>query len=78
MTTTSVFLLGATGYIGGPVAQRLLALGYRLTVLVRSDDARAQALRDAGAAVVVGSLDATELIQSQAARCGVRVRSCWT
>ncbi len=35
----NIFLTGATGYIGGAIAEALLARGHRVTGLVRSDDA---------------------------------------
>lgn len=53
-----VFLTGATGYIGGVLARRLLAEGDRLRVLVRetSDPATVAALADRGAEVFVGDV----------------------
>ncbi|BGP36182.1 hypothetical protein JCM10450v2_000080 [Rhodotorula kratochvilovae] len=66
MARTHVLFLGATGYVGGPVAQRLLALGYAVTTLVRKADARAKALRDAGAEVILGDLDSLDLIKKLA------------
>jgi nucleoside-diphosphate-sugar epimerase len=51
-----VFVTGATGYIGGTVANRLVALGYEVTGLVRSKE-KALSLEERGIASVVGSLD---------------------
>ncbi|WP_159038270.1 NmrA family NAD(P)-binding protein, partial [Streptomyces sp. WM6386] len=42
-----VLVTGASGYIGGPVAQALLAAGHRVTGLVR-DPSRAAELAAAG------------------------------
>ncbi|ORY82888.1 NAD(P)-binding protein [Leucosporidium creatinivorum] len=67
MVATHIFFLGANGYVGGPVASRLVDLGYRLTALVRKDDSRAAALRARGVEVVIGDLDSTDLIRERAA-----------
>ncbi|GAA5915154.1 hypothetical protein JCM6882_001123 [Rhodosporidiobolus microsporus] len=68
MVATRVFFLGATGYVGGPVAQRLIDRGFKLTALVRSDDSRAAALRERGAETVVGTLESVDLIKEQASQ----------
>ena len=47
---------GRVGNIGGLVTERLLAKGEAVRALVRTEDQRAQALRDLGAEVVVGDL----------------------
>ena len=53
-----VFLAGATGAIGRPLVERLLAAGHELTALTRSAQ-RAEELRERGAEAVVGdALDA--------------------
>ncbi|MGB7212296.1 MAG: NAD(P)-dependent oxidoreductase [Gemmatimonadales bacterium] len=52
----NILLTGATGFVGGHVADRLVARGDRLTALVRSA-ARAQRLADAGVVLVLGDLD---------------------
>lgn len=59
-----MLFLGATGYIGGPVCQRLVRTGYHVTALVRTEDSRAELLREAGVEVVLGSLDSIELIRT--------------
>lgn len=66
MTKIRILFLGATGYIGGPVCQRLVRAGYHVTALVRTRDSRAELLHQAGVHVIVGSLDSVELIREQA------------
>ena len=51
-----VFITGATGYIGGSIAARLVALGHQVTGLVRSQN-KIPALKDRGIEPVVGTLD---------------------
>ena len=52
----NILLTGATGFVGGHVADRLVARGDRVTALVRSP-ARAKRLADAGVILVQGDLD---------------------
>ncbi len=61
-----VFVTGATGYIGGTIAARLLAAGHAVSGLVR-DPAKAEALAARGIAPVAGSLDDTAIL-AEAAR----------
>ena len=61
-----VFVTGASGYIGGSIAARLVAAGHRVTGLTRSPE-KAEALRVRGIEPVVGSLDEADLL-AQAAR----------
>jgi nucleoside-diphosphate-sugar epimerase len=49
-------MTGATGFLGGELARQLLSSGHDVVALVR-DPARAAALRDQGAELVVGDLD---------------------
>jgi NAD(P)H dehydrogenase (quinone) len=57
MTLPRILVTGATGKTGGATASSLLERNDVLTrALVRKDDVRAQALRDAGAEVVIGDL----------------------
>jgi nucleoside-diphosphate-sugar epimerase len=62
---TTVFLTGATGYIGGTVAARLLQAGQRVRGLVRSTDGADQ-LAQRGIEPVLGSLDDNELLVREA------------
>ncbi|MBK7472336.1 MAG: NAD-dependent epimerase/dehydratase family protein [Betaproteobacteria bacterium] len=60
-----VFVTGATGYIGGAVSSALLAAGHSVRGLVRAAD-KAQRLKAAGIAPVIGSLDDRELLIDEA------------
>ncbi|NYI06776.1 NAD-dependent epimerase/dehydratase family protein [Allostreptomyces psammosilenae] len=51
-----VFVTGASGYIGGSVAARLVEAGHEVTGLVRTAE-KADALRERGIAPVLGGLD---------------------
>jgi uncharacterized protein YbjT (DUF2867 family) len=54
-----ILVTGAAGHVGGvgrTVANLLLQQGHAVRAMVRRDDERARALRDAGAEVVVGDL----------------------
>lgn len=65
---TSVFITGATGYIGGEVLYQLLAHGgFEVTALVRSE-AKAQLLSqktDGAVRTVIGSLDDLDIIEKE-------------
>jgi nucleoside-diphosphate-sugar epimerase len=56
-----IFMTGATGYIGGSVAERLMGEGHTITGLVRSE-AGAEELRRHGMRPVLGSLDDSDVI----------------
>jgi nucleoside-diphosphate-sugar epimerase len=56
-----VFVTGATGYIGGSVAERLIASGYQVAGLVRSKE-KVPLLKDRGIDPVVGTLDESEIL----------------
>ena len=56
-----VFVTGATGYIGGSVAERLIASGYQVVGLVRSKE-KVPLLKDRGIDPVVGTLDESEIL----------------
>ena len=60
-----VFITGATGYIGGSVAERLVALGYEVMGLVRSEE-KAALLKERGIASVIGTLDDQEILAEAA------------
>ncbi len=61
-----IFITGATGYIGGSLAHRLIAEGHQVTGLVRSET-RAEQARARGIVPLLGTLDDGELLD-QAAR----------
>jgi nucleoside-diphosphate-sugar epimerase len=61
----TIFITGATGYIGGTVAARLLELGYKVRGLVR-DEQKAALAREMGIDPVVGRIDDHELIVREA------------
>lgn len=56
-----IFLTGATGYIGGSVADALLKQGHAVTGLVRTDEGAKQ-LQARGMKTVLGTLDDAEVI----------------
>lgn len=56
-----VFVTGASGYIGGSVAARLVASGHRVLGLVR-EPAKADLLRGRGIEPVIGSLDDVDVL----------------
>ena len=60
-----IFLTGATGYIGGSVAVRLIAEGHRVHGLVRSADA-AEKVEAFGIVPVRGSLDDQHVLKAAA------------
>lgn len=62
---STIFLTGATGYIGGTLARRLLANGHQVRGLVRGDDGAARAAVP-GLHPVTGSLDDAELLAREA------------
>ena len=61
-----VFVMGATGYIGGTVAARLLAAGHSVLGLARSPE-KAAALARRGIEPVLGTLDDAERLRRAAA-----------
>ncbi len=61
-----IFLTGATGYIGGSVAERLLREGHAVTGLVRTKEG-AQEIGKRGMRPILGTLDDAEAI-TRAAR----------
>jgi len=56
-----IFMTGATGYIGGSVAERLMREGHTIAGLVRSESG-AEELRKRGIRPVPGSLDDSDVI----------------
>jgi nucleoside-diphosphate-sugar epimerase len=63
----SIFLTGATGFIGGTVARRLIMAGHSVRGLVRAPDKAAQ-LESIGIEPVVGGLDDRDLLVREARR----------
>jgi len=59
------FVTGATGYIGGSVAERLIASGHHVVGLVRTAE-KARLLKDRGIEPVLGTLDDSEIITNAA------------
>jgi nucleoside-diphosphate-sugar epimerase len=60
-----VLITGATGYIGGSVAERLISRGYQVIGLVRSKD-KVPLLKDRGVEPIVGTLDDSEILTNAA------------
>lgn len=63
----TIFLTGATGYIGGSVAAKLMEAGYKLRGLVRNQES-ATRLAGLGIEPVLGALDDLELLTAEARR----------
>jgi nucleoside-diphosphate-sugar epimerase len=61
----TIFMTGASGYIGGSVAQKLVAMGSRVRGLVRSKG-KADLLSKLGIEPVMGDLNDTDLLTRQA------------
>jgi nucleoside-diphosphate-sugar epimerase len=61
----TIFLTGATGYIGGSVSSKLIARGFRVRGLVRTVD-KADLLQKLGIEPVIGDLDDAELLSAEA------------
>jgi nucleoside-diphosphate-sugar epimerase len=68
--TTSAFVTGGSGFIGGALVRRLVADGWTVRALARSD-ASADAVRERGAEPVRGDLDDTASMAAGAAGCEV-------
>ena len=69
-----VFITGATGYIGGSLAMKLVAAGHKVLGLVRSDD-KAAKLKAAGIEPVLGTLADFAVIQAAARRADASVNT---
>lgn len=63
----NIFLTGATGYIGGTVAHRLMDEGHKLSGLVRDAD-KARRLASIGIEPVMGGLDDAAVLTAEARR----------
>ncbi|MFO1350824.1 MAG: NAD-dependent epimerase/dehydratase family protein [Gammaproteobacteria bacterium] len=64
----TIFITGATGYIGGSVAARLLGEGHHIIGLARSEDSAYQ-LRDHNIEPLIGALDDSATLSAAARRC---------
>lgn len=60
-----IFVTGASGYIGGSVAARLVGQGHEVRGLIRSS-AKAEAVQATGVVPVIGTLDDAALLTSEA------------
>ena len=60
-----MLVTGATGYIGGSVAERLIASGHQVVGLVRSAE-KVPLLKERGIESVLGTLDDWEVIRKAA------------
>jgi len=67
-----VFVTGATGYLGNPIARRLLRAGNQVLGLTRSSD-RGRRLADAGIQPVVGDLADPETFLAELKNCDTLV-----
>ncbi len=70
-----VFLLGGTGWIGGAIADALLAAGHTPVTLVRTVGEPASSLRQRGAEVFMGDLADTDLLGKTARRADATVHA---
>ncbi len=61
-----VFVTGSTGYIGSAVVHELIGAGHQVVGLTRSDNG-AEALKEAGAEVRLGTLDDLDSLRAAAA-----------
>ena len=69
-----IFITGASGYIGGALAEALLAAGHEVSGLARSD-ATARALSQRGIAPVAGTLDDSTALAAAALKADVTVNA---
>lgn len=72
-TKGSVFLLGP-GFIGLEVLRELLSEGYSVTTLVRREEAKAS-LEKSGSKTVLGSLDDSDIIRTNAAAADIVIHT---
>lgn len=60
-----IFITGASGYIGGTLAEKLIARGHNVSGLVRSQD-KAEKIRSRGITPVLGDLDNADILAGAA------------
>ena len=72
-----IFILGAPGYIGGTVAQKLISIGHEVYGLAR-DKNKADKIEELGQIPVVGTLDDLEVIHNAAANSDVVINAAST
>ncbi|KAH7146616.1 hypothetical protein B0J13DRAFT_595171 [Dactylonectria estremocensis] len=72
-TKGSVFLIGP-GFIGLQILRELLAEGYRVTTLVRREEAKAS-LEKLGSNTILGSLDNSDVIRTAAAAADIVIHT---
>lgn len=73
MSMQTILVIGATGTVGGPVAQQLLAAGHHVRVLVR-DIEHARPRLGAGFEYITGQVEKSEAVQHALAGCsGVHI-----
>jgi len=70
--THRVFVTGATGYLGNPIARRLLRAGHQVLGLTRSPE-HGRRLADAGIQPVIGDLAEPETFLSELKNCDALV-----
>ena len=70
--THRVFVTGATGYLGNPIARRLLRAGHQVLGLTRSPE-HGRRLADAGIHPVIGDLAEPEMFLSELKNCDALV-----
>lgn len=59
-----IFITGASGYIGGSVAEKLIARGHHVTGLTRDTD-KASVLAASGIEPVIGTLDDSDILKRE-------------
>jgi len=68
MSGQTILVIGATGTVGGPVAQQLVADGYHVRLLVR-DPAQARGQLSSGFEYIQGSVEDEEAVKQALSGC---------
>lgn len=71
-----IFVTGATGFVGSAVVAELLTAGHEVLGLVRSEE-KARAIIEAGAAIVVGDVNDTNLLKRYALECDAVIHTAF-